>query len=469
MPDSNFKLSLNVEADLSRLDNSLSRAASKVSAAGSKMQADLFSRGVGGGGGGLTGVSTIAAPAASGPGVMGTSVSFGGGANISTQSTINAQLQRVAAMTAMPGVAGTATAFGGAILPNSIAGVMGTGVAFGGGLNAATQSTINAQLANTANSKLGVAMVSNIATRMGGGGGYGMPSWGRMAAGIGGAAYIGKEAIDSAVTMLGAYDNARLAQNYREIGSSGYAEQMSAAAAAEAKMRAVPALGWIRGASLDIDRQSAYAAGDYANSASPADKASGAFDLRAIQYRNQQGFMGGGYGGKLTTLSQQSDQFLRDVIGKQGHMAPNDFSAYVSAGIKDLNRTFEETKFTQSQKLQDISSYTQQSQMRALGGNLFANLNEIQRQFSEPIATLERQNNPDNRPELEALRKQQSAATMEALIGGIRPAQEFTPGTMATGSRVQGIFGQDQKTLQTLMHMDANIGASLMQATVGRN
>ncbi len=418
MPDDDFKLSLDIEANLSKLDSTLQQAAAKVSSAGAKMQAALFANGVGGQGGGFTGVSGIATPAASGPGVTGTSVSFGGNANIQTQSSINAQL-------------------------------------------AATQ-----------NNRLGGALVSNMSRSMGGGGGgpLGVPGWGRFAAGVAGAGYVGMRAIDSINNELSAYGSVKLAERYRDnLGASGYAERMQAAGQAEASARSVPLIGWAYGARLDMKRAAAYASGDYANSSSPSERAKGAFALRELQNTNNRGFLGGGYGGQLTALYQQSEQFQRDVIGNQGKMAPNDFKNFVREGSNNLKRQYDETVFGQQQKIADITSATQQSQFRAMGGSLFANLAEVQRQFRQPIATLEQQNDPRNRPELDALRKQQSAAMFETIVGSIQPAQEFTPGTIAAGGRVQGMFGQDQKVLQTLTHMDANIGASLMQAVVGRN
>lgn len=471
-----MKLSIDISADLSKLDSSLAQAQAKVQAAGQNMQrAVMFSPGNGGTGSISSPVSMPGAPHL---------VSFSAGGGINARGANGGGNFLGYAHPIGPAPAGP-------MMPGNAFGYSGSGaVSFGGRLNA----------------NIGNAFSNNI--------GYGSPIG--PAIPRGGVAPYGTQIDEASAAMRGLQMNERetiansIISRFAPYGG-GLAGTLAATAvvmkgattlfgigaAAQGSLADLHAAAVTAG--MPTGRPTAlrnlanyYAAGGPAASSGPVgmfasymglpqaymnyeskkDIANGGFgldfaaqanSLDALQQKqltNNMGFRGGGYEGKMKQIDFNFNQGMVDLQQKRntgGFGNQTDFSNAISAQFIETARQKKELDFSQSQSNQDIESYTRQNVFAMAGMGGFAAIDEIQRSFRQPIAELKNQSGTQNDKRRRLLENQRDTAIGAAVAGGMRPAQ-------AISNPMNEAVGQGSVVLGTMSGQDPNVLRNLVDA-----
>lgn len=426
MPD-DFKLSIDIEANLNKLDQSLNMATQKVQTAGRRMQSDLFGAGLGGST--FTGISPMAQQAASGH-VSGMAASFGGGANIAYGNANNINAMNLAA-------AQYASRNASFDREQRLRQLFGPQQTFMGGLESLA-------------GRFGVSAASPMAITAGIG-----------AAGIAGANY-------ALPLMIQAGQIQQAGNIIRGVSGTGpYAagEQFRQLQTILQNVQAPGGLRFIPGVNQALRSAIEYRSYQTTGHGTNLGMAAQIADERAgFQRETAVGF--GGYTGELENLRFDRAQLatrVESVRAQLGSAAANAFQA-------DANRAFDQRAANIARDrtidLLTIRNQTTQSTLNAFGAPVLSRLVGIRTQFqSERLKT-----NPLDFQRLTALSRAESAANLEAITSGTQPAQEFIPGTTAFGAdRVSGLRGQAPETLRVLRQIAGSLDADRITSLVGRN
>ena len=422
-----FKLSVDIEANLTKLDQSLNMAQQKVSQAGQRMQSALFGAGVGGqGGGGFTGASPIATQNAASGHVSGSAVSFGGGANMVPGNTasileMNSKAQRDAALYRQMQIDSILGPRGGSL------GAMQSGLA-----------------------RLGISAASPLT----------------MAVGAGAAAITGGNyALPIAIQSQQLQFSAQAVRGVQGTGAYAAGETFRQLDYQIENMQAPGNLAIIPGANTLTRNLSEYLYNKKTGHPMNFGKAADVSDEIA-GFRREVGIGFGGYVGEKAGLDFERQQFATKNKVTEVQLG----SAMAKAERDSANTAFDLRRSIierdRSVDLLTLEGNAQMSQLNAFGAGGVAKLIGIRTQFqAERLKT-----NPNDAERLAALNRAESSASLEAITSGLQPGQEFTPGMAALGSNeVAGFRGQESKTIKYLMNIDRNLGAGLVDSLVGRN
>ena len=394
-----FKLSVSVEADLTRLDNSLNQAIAKTRAAGRQMQEAMH-----GGTGGYMGTSSLAGMAPSSPTMPGTPISWGNNLNASAGNGM------------MPPIPPTAWQK----FANNFMGKGGLG--FGMPL-AVTAGIIAAQTRMQVNkSVLGTTLA-------------GQNMFMAAARGDTVSAYSYQAQAEESIRnmplvggIMGyAVDNSRLASR---IGSNLFGGQNTSIG------RALQSMG------MD-----------------PRVTSEAALENEKMRIQNNRGIFGGGYLGELAEIKYKYGTLAHREI--QDMAARGVESSVLEDRQAELNRSYrremQENDIKRKNDLRSIKSATTQANMNAFGYSGLANIVGIQTQFANELAMT----NPEDKARRDALKSLQSSQIMAEVMGNMQPAQAITPGTMELGGgavRTGSVRNQDPDTLRALMNLGDKLG-----------
>ncbi len=167
----------------------------------------------------------------------------------------------------------------------------------------------------------------------------------------------------------------------------------------------------------------------------------------------------GGYTGEMAALSferKQASTHIQSVRMSQGNDAANKLAA---ATDKQLSLSQDKIEFFNKQNMANITSYTAQSRLGAMGLGKYGDVLETQRSFNRQIELAKKQ----NQPELAGmLTNQMNAQLSEQFMGNISPAQELSaPQALGAGSvRLGSVNGQNDAYLSFLSKIAQNTGSS---------
>ncbi len=421
-----FKLSVDIEADLSRLDNTLNAAEAKVAAAGQRMQRSLT--GGGGGSGGYAGVSPIAGPQAS------------------------------------PGSANIFTPRGGTFFGPNLNAMGGNGGApppappwwlFAGG-----QTGIRGVLGSLGNSALGA---------------MGMGGYGAMASNLGtagGVAMVGTAiAVATASRAFSISTNAL--QNERAMRTAGDLQGLGTSAGASG--------GLLQQAQAIENRQApgllryfpganGLAQTAYSNAAEREFQKGGGINLNnlrgvaatmsesfAAQSANLSAY--GDFAGRAATLQRERQQIDADYVRKRDTEGAVTADIWWHAQNDRLTATAQVMNTQQINAVRTTRLSGTQAVLGAMGMGTMSNVLGIQNDLQNQLSMT-----PDvagNKPMRDAMRIAAGGKTVAALMGGMTPAQEFTPGMVDMGSgaiRSGSMRNQDPGVLTALNDIAKKVG-----------
>lgn len=448
-----MKLSIDISADLTKLDGTLAAAQAKVQAAGQSMQravtfgptygggyAQLPAAGVpfsGAGGGGMGGGGSL--PPAGG--------AYGaGGGNFGLPAAGRVQVS-YARVVGPPGGGFGGGGGGGMLPPAGGFGGGGQGNPGGGGWGQFVNPFIQQSIAN------GRSWINKPGNLL------------RLGAGVEGiaAAAKGVEQLEYAGRNNG---NPILQNEF----SAGF----------ENVFRSIPLVGGLWGSALDSTRSAGRVIGDlfggnkirdfFSDPASSASAASQALDQSRIL---NAGFKGGGTSGKLRDIQFERDNILpMELERMRASGADSDTRGmYESSRSAVLSQQYAEVKAIDfPNEMNAISSATRQSQMRISGMGLQAGIEEIRQSYATQLRTLSFQPGEENRQLERALVGQRNSAIAEYSLNSLKPVTSVSnPLNEAVGVgsvSIGSMSGQDPNRVRAFLAAASGMGAGTSSPVV---